>query len=152
MSANSSKYIYGGDIMYFISSGSTKYPLCFSTSANLSMTAEMLERKTKDSGNWKEVKPVTYSFEGGSEGTMNYEATGNTQGIETLFNYWKGGLSVNFAFASKTGTTPSWQVDSSLPSFSGTVYIASIQLTAGDGSDATYSVSFTGSGELNLTL
>lgn len=150
MAVENNKIIYGGDMMLFITSGATKYPVAFSTTASLSMTMDTREISSKDNGVHKNYKSGKFGWEASTDGLMAFDLTGTTLGLDDLYAYYKAGAAVDFAFATATGTTPNFTVDASKANFTGEVLITSMSLTAADGDNGTYSVSMIGLGDLVL--
>jgi len=146
MSADSQRIVYGGNLMIFIAS----QPIAFSTSASLSISAEVREASSKDSANWKDKSAGRFEWSCSTDGLYNMSTSGTTQSINDLYAYFTGGTAVTVSFASKTGTTPSWTVDSSVKYFTGSAVITSFEFTGADGETSTYSISLEGSGELTL--
>lgn len=144
---------FGGDMMTFISSGATKLPLAFSTSAKLDMNKKLRDISSKDSGNSEEYTGVgaRLGWTASSDGFMAYTSgstlTGTTP-MDVMFNYFKAGQPVNFVFGCKTGNAPGWTVNSSVKAFTGQVLIENISISSNDGENVTYSVNFRGTGDL----
>lgn len=142
-----SDYIqYGGDLMVFV----TDQPIAFSTASKLSVSVNMRELTSKDSSNWSEKKTGRYTWNASTDALYNMSTTGTTQSVNDLYASFTGGTAVVIKFASKTGTSPSWTVNSSVKYFTGTAYITSFDFNASDNESASYSVTFEGTGELTL--
>jgi predicted secreted protein len=150
MAADNSKIVYGGDMMVFASSGSTKLPLAFTQSGKMTITNKSREVGSKDSGVWTEKLSGKFDWVASSDGLYSLNYTGSTTGVDTLYAYMLIGTPINIVFGVKTGTSPSWTVDSSKKSFQGTAIITSLDINASDGDNATYSVNLEGSGALTL--
>ena len=153
MAINGSYLQYGGDLMLFAlptTSGATLQALAFSTSAKLSISMATREISSKDSGDFIEKMPAKFSWNISTDALMNYVSTGTTQSTDEFTGYMLSKKLLNVAFASKTGTSPSWTVDASKKKFTGTAWITSIDLNAGDGATATYSIQLEGTGPLVL--
>lgn len=141
---------YGGDLMVFIHSGATLAPVAFSTSAKLSVSMKTRDITSKDSGNWTEKARGRYDWNMSTDALCNFVTTGTTHSVDDLYNYFTAGLAVNVSFASKTGTTPSWTVNSAVKNFSGTAFITALDITSSDAESATYSITLEGSGQLTM--
>jgi predicted secreted protein len=144
---------YGGDLMVFVSSGATKLPLAFSSSAKLSINTKTRDTGSKDSGNWDEFLAGKSGWNASTDGLMAFYSGVTNSGsstIDVLYAYQIARTPVNFVFAHKTGSTPGWTVDATKKSFSGMVLITGLDLNAADGDNATYSCSLQGTGALTL--
>lgn len=148
--ADITKIVYGGDMMIFTMSGATGTPLAFSTSANLNINTDSLEISSKDSGYNKDFQAGKLSWDVSTDGLLNFEPSGSTQGIETLYAKQVAREYISIAFAHKTGTTPDWTVDTSKKRFTGQGIITSLTLNASDNTQGTYSITIQGTGALTL--
>ena len=148
--ADNSKLVYGGDMMLFVGSGTTKQPLAFSQSAKLSVSMKTREISSKDSGNWTEKANGKYDWNASTDGLLAFAVTGNTTSMDAIYNLFLAGTAINVVFASKTGTSPIWTVDAAKKNFSGLGVISSIDNNAGDNDTATYSISIEGTGVLSM--
>ena len=83
MAANT--IIDGGILMAFVSTGSTKYPMIWSTGVKLDEKIEMKKRTSKDSGNSEEQYPGRKSWSISNDNFYGI-ATGTTQTYATLRN------------------------------------------------------------------
>ncbi len=149
--ANNDKLVYGGDLMLFVGTGTTKNPLAFSQSAKLSVSMKTREISSKDSGQWTEKASGKYDWNCSTDGLLSFDVTGATSSIDMVYELFLAGEDVSIVFASKTGTTPLWTVDSTKKSFTGTALITSLDINSGDGDNATYSISLEGTGQLTLS-
>lgn len=141
---------YGGDLMLFAHTGSTVQPMAFSTSAKLSISNKLRDISSKDSGDWTERATGRFDWNVSADGLIAYAATGTTQSIDDLYGYMVAKLPINIVFAGKTGTSPSWTVNTTTKKFKGSAYIESIDLNSPDGETATYSISLQGTGALTM--
>ena len=148
--ADNSKLIYGGNLMLFIGSGSTKQPLAFSQSAKLSVSMKTREISSKDSGDWTDKANGRFDWNASTDGLLAFGVTGSTSSMETVYNLFLAGSPINVVFASKTGTNPAWTVDATKKNFSGSGIITSIDMNAGE-DNATYSISIEGTGALIMS-
>lgn len=148
---NNSYLVYGGDLMLFAHTGATVQPLAFSTSAKLSVSMKTREISSKDSvGDFTEYSTGKFDWNVSSDALVNFVSTGTTNSVDELYTFMINKELLNIAFGSKTGTSPSWTVSSSVKKFTGTAYITSIDINAGDNDNATYSITMQGSGALAL--
>lgn len=151
MAADNKKILYGGDLMIFIGTGATTEPFAFSTSAKLDISLKTLEISSKDSGYWTSIAAGKFTWNISTDGLMSYTLTsGNTNSVDELWTMMLTRTVVNVVFAAKTGTSPSWTIDSSKKKFSGTALITSLSLNANDNEMATYSITLEGSEELTM--
>lgn len=147
MAADTQRIVYGGNLMIFINSS----PVAFSTSASLSVSTEVREASSKDSANWKDKGAGRMEWSCSTEGLYNMSTSGTTHSINDLYNFFTGGTAVTITFGSKTGTTPSWTLDSNVKYFTGLAVITGFEFVGADGETSTYSISLEGSGELTLS-
>lgn len=146
-----SNVIFGGDLMLFVGTGTTKQPLAYSTSAKLSVSLKTREISSKDSsGYFTEKSAGKFDWNASTDGLISYDVTGATSSIDVVYEYMLTRKPINLIFANKSGSTPYWSVDSSKKNFSGQALITSIDMNASDNDNATYSISLEGTGELKL--
>lgn len=149
--ADITKIVYGGDMMIFTMSGATSgTPLAFSTSANLTVNTDSQEVSSKDSGYWKDYQAGKLGWEVSTDGLLNFEPSGATQGIEILYAKQVSRAYIDVGFAFKNGTTPAWGVDTSKKRFTGKGVITSLTMNAPDNEKGTYSITIQGTGVLTL--
>ena len=149
--ASIDKIVYGGSLMLFVApTGSTVQPIAFSTSAKLAVSLKTREITSKDSGNWTEKAAGKMDWNVSSDALVNYVSTGNTSSTDELFTALTNRTAIPISFAVATGSSPSWTVDSTKKKFTGTAIITSLDITGGDGDNATYSVSLEGTGVLTM--
>jgi predicted secreted protein len=144
--------VYGGDMMLFVipTSGTTKQAIAFSTSAKLSVSSKARDVSSKDSGDWTAKEYGKFDWNMSTDQLANFVSTGTTMSCDDLYQIYVSKQKVSVAFASKTGTSPSWTVDATKKSFTGTALITSFDLNAQDGETATYTISLDGDGPLVL--
>jgi hypothetical protein len=148
---------YGGDMMIWITSGGTACPMAYTSAAKLSTSMKPRTRSHKDNGEWTDKVKGKYDWNGSTDSLMNFSTlsgstfTGNTFNVDDVYALYLAGELVNMTFGSKSGTSPSWTVSSSVKKFSGTILITNMDFNANDGEDASYSMTFEGSGPLSLT-
>lgn len=153
MAAENSKIVYGGEMMILITSGSTKYPVAFSTSAKLDLTLDIREISSKDSGIWKEKAAGKWDWKCDTEGLMSFGLSGTsvTLDVEDLYALMIARNAVTVTFGIVSGSTPSWVLDTSEKYFSGEAIITSFSMNAPDNDNATYSISLEGASALTIT-
>lgn len=151
MALETSKLVYGGEMMILLSSGATKLPCAFSTSAKLSISTTSVETTSKDDGDWVSKKAVRFAWNASTDGLASYALTGSTNSVEDLFTYMKLKTPVNVVFARVNGTKPFHTLDATKKYFSGTAIITALELSADDNAMSTYSISLEGTGELTIT-
>lgn len=156
--AQNLKKIKGGDLMLFVGGKA----IAFATSHTLSLSAETQDTSNKDEGGGKwgssEVKLLSWSAK-----SENFYCMSDTSGkaddnstYADVFDLMVAGEAVDAVFALKaesandiadiTGTDKVWTPKA--PKYSGKVIITSLEVSASNGDFATYSVDFTGVGEL----
>lgn len=147
---------YGGDLILFISTGCTStdvQPIAYSTSATLNVTVATREVSSKDSaGDFVENLAAKIAWDLSTDGLTAYELTGNTRSVDELFGYMIARVPVYVAFAGKTGTAPSWTVDTDVVEFTGYALITSLSIVASDNENSTYSITLVGSSALTMTV
>ena len=143
--------VNGTDLMVFLGG----YSIAYATNHSLSTSAETTttSRKTKDNtgGAWQTSKVTNFSWSLSSE---NLYTTGVDHGnnFKQLFTIYKAGQPVDVKFCCKKESLINapelgWTPGTSNV-FSGKAIITSMELNAPDGEDASYTVEFTGDGEL----
>lgn len=147
MAVETTKMIEGSDLMLFFDDK----PLAFSNNASLEITRESKEVSSKDStGDWKDFIKGKVSWTASTDGLMAFTLTGTTLDNEDLFAYINSGAEINVVFGIKTGTSPDWTVDSAQKYYSGTGFVTSFSMGAGDNDSATYSISIQGTSALTI--
>lgn len=111
------------------------------TEVSISMEVEMTAATCKASNGWAENTPSVKSWSASASGVVKYYATADAaanKGVVDFRAYFKAGTKLTLKYSTEvTGDTFE----------EGDAYISSIEETAGDG-NATYSISFTGTGPL----
>ena len=161
-----SDIIKGGHLMILVDDGGVKKPIAFATSHSLSKTLNTNEIATKDHGDYAAVLPQTISWEASTE---NLYAVGSTgcPGYKKLNEIFNKRKDVEIYFGETTYgvtgieyiTQPSivgvtgadnWTQMPNGFGEKGKALITSLQVTAGAGDNATFTATFTGSGDLNV--
>jgi TP901-1 family phage major tail protein len=123
----------GTDII--VSIGAT--PVAYATSGSITITQDLPDATTKDSGGWNESIAGAKSWSISGSGMIDF---GASYGGSQIFNNLKNGDLVNVSFG-KTGSGV----------WSGQARVANLSLTADVEVSATYDFEFTGVGTLTLT-
>ena len=113
-------------------------PIAYSTSASISFSADLRDVTTKDSLGWSQSLGGLKSFELSTDALVDFDADLDFQ---EFWNDYKDLTEVTVRFAERaTGGSSEryWQ---------GNAYVTSLSMDAGVEENATYSVSFTGTGE-----
>jgi predicted secreted protein len=147
---NNTCLVYGGTAMLFMNSGATLCALAFATSSKLTVNLSTREITSKDSANWTEKCAGRFDWSMSSENLMNFASTGSTLSTDELYNYFVLRCPVDVAFASASGTSPSWTVNTGVKRFVGCAIITSLDMNATNGETATYSVALEGTGTLSI--
>lgn len=143
--------ILGSDLMVFKSegegAGASYKAFANATTCSLNLTAGALETSSKDSGKWTDKKAGKLSW------SLSSENLYTSEDFKALVDAWikREKLLVAFDIATNADN------DSGLPAngwtigttgYEGNVIITSLTANAPDGENATYSVTFEGTGEL----
>lgn len=150
MSADNSKLVYGGDMMLFAGSGSAKYPMAFSTSAKLDVSLKTREISSKDSADWTDKLGGRFDWNASTDGLLSFAVSGSSNSVDALFTYMVAKQPINMVFASKSGTSPYWTVDSAKKNFTGLAIITALNMNSADGENGTYSCTMEGCGLLTM--
>ena len=144
-------FVYGGDLVLWISTttGGTVYPMAYAKTAKMQITCEVKDITSKDSGYFKEKIASRMDWTMDSEGIVSFTATGNTNTIDDLYTAMQLRTPINVGFACKTGTYPSWTVDSTRRKFTGSALIASLDVNS-TMDEVTWSVKLDGVGVLTM--
>ena len=140
------KVINGSDLMVFSKVGTTMAAFACATSCNVTLAAEMLETSSKDSGNWKEQTARKLGWNLKSDQLMTIA------GYDAVFAAMVAlvPVDIEFGVAGNAGSegipAEGWSVP--VAGYMGKAIITSLDLTAGEGENATYSVSMEGTGPL----
>jgi len=145
--ALTAKKIKGGDMMLFINGKA----IAFSTSHVLSIKAENKDVSNKDEGggDWASNEVGLLSWSAKSENMYSIDGNGNN--YDDLFDMMIAKTPITATFSKKkeeVSEVPEAGWTASKPDYEGRVIITSLELNAPNGDYATYSVEFTGVGEL----
>lgn len=154
--------INGSDLMLFINTGTAEVPvyksIAFATSTKLSLSTETIETSSKDSGGkWvnKEARKLSWNMT--SDNLFSLDGEG--QNFGDLFSMWTERKKIDVVFSlekdylTKTDEVPAdgW-TPITTGQYKGKVIITSLEANAPDGDNATYTVSFEGTGALTKTV
>lgn len=141
------KAVLGKDLMLFVGGKS----IALATSCKLSISAEMIDTQSKDSGIWTEKDVKKLSWNGSSENT--FSADEDINGYDKLLELMLARAPIQILFGipanADAGELPDagWTVPTG-KHYSGSVIITNLELNAPDGDKATFSVTFEGTGAL----
>jgi predicted secreted protein len=119
--------------------------IAHATSCSLSTSVDLPDATTKQSGGWANQIGGLRSWSLTTDGLVTVEPTGTNYVVGDIFSQLKNRTTVQVKFT--TVSTGSTVVAGDLV-WSGLAFIESLDMTADMESPATYSVSFTGFGEL----
>jgi predicted secreted protein len=149
----------GTDLMVFtdVMGTSTLKSIAYATNHTLTVNMNSQEVSTKDSGGgkWIEISDQKLSWSATSENLYSYDGSGSN--YNDLFNKMLARTPLTLVFAledeyeDKPDTIPTtgW-APVTIPRYTGKAYITDLQLNAPDGDNASFTVTFTGSGALAL--
>lgn len=140
--------ILGTDLMLFKKNGETFEALGGATSCKLAVSANVLETSSKDNGKWTSKKASKLSWNASTDNLFilaNY-----TSLMEAMTS--RTPVTLSFAKVSNADSDNGkpeggWQPDTTT-GYTGEAIITNIEANAPDGENATYSVTFEGSGAL----
>lgn len=147
MALTAGKKIEGGDMMLFINGKA----IAFSTSHVLSIKAETKDTSNKDEGggDWASNEVGLLSWSAKSENMYSIDGNGNN--YDGLYDMMIAKTPITATFSKKkeeVSEVPEAGWTASKPDYEGKAIITSLELNAPNGDYATYSVEFTGVGEL----
>jgi len=118
--------------------------IAHATSCSLSVSADLPDATTKQSGGWAEEIAGLRSWSLTTDGLATVEPTGTDYVVGDIFSALNGRTSVTVKFTTANGSTP---IVGDLI-WSGSAFVESLDITADMESPVTYSASFTGTGVL----
>ena len=118
--------------------------IAHATSCSLTVSADLPDATTKQSGGWAEEIAGLRSWSLTTDGLATVEPTGTSYVVGDIFSALNGRTTVTVKFTTANGSTP---IVGDLV-WSGSAFVESLDITADMESPVTYSVSFTGSGVL----
>lgn len=114
------------------------------TSCTLSISADLPDATTKESGGWADHIAGLRSWSITTDGLATVEPTGTNYVVGDIFSALNGRGTVTVKFTTVSGSTP---IVGDLI-WSGSAFVESLDITADMESPVTYSASFTGTGTL----
>lgn len=114
------------------------------TSCTLSLSADLPDATTKESGGWADHIAGLRSWSITTDGLATVEPTGTNYVVGDIFSALNGRGTVTVKFTTVNGSTP---IVGDLI-WSGSAFVESLDITADMESPVTYSASFTGTGTL----
>lgn len=143
------KYFIGNELFLYIAdaSGNTN-PIAYATECSLSINANQIDTSNKQSGVWASALPGQLSWSASASAIYTSEAN-----YSTLFDYFKQRKALTIKFGCVQGLDPTdastyTKLDTTHLHYTGTAYITSMELQAGNGEVATFSCELTGEGAL----
>jgi predicted secreted protein len=118
--------------------------IAHSTSCSLSVSADLPDATTKQSGGWAEEIGGLRSWSLTTDGLATVEPTGTNYVVGDIFSALNSRTAVTVKFTTATGST----VIVGDLAWSGLAFVESLDITADMESPVTYSASFTGTGVL----
>jgi predicted secreted protein len=118
--------------------------IAHATSCSLSVSADLPDATTKQSGGWAQEIAGLRSWTLTTDGLATVEPTGTDYVVGDIFSALNGRTSVTVKFTTANGSTP---IVGDLI-WSGSAFVESLDITADMESPVTYSASFTGTGQL----
>ena len=148
--AHSGTYYLGNELFVYTSDSSngTATPFAYSTECTLSISANQIDTSNKQSGVWASAMAGQLSW---SVSTSALYTDQNN--YHTMFEKFasRTPIYVSFGEVTSLGTDSSAMntaLNKSAGYYTGTAFITSLELNAGNGEVASFSVEFTGEGQL----
>ena len=149
----SAKQVNGKDLMLFTESNSKFTTIALAKSCKLSVSGETLDIASKDSGKWTEKMMKKLSFSASSENCFSADDAINGYDALLTAMITMQPIKIKFGIASNADADElpkeGWLEPDT--SYEGMVLITNVELNAPDGENATFSVSFEGTGALKKT-
>tara|TARA_R100001198_G_scaffold91875_1_gene70570 strand:- start:101 stop:505 length:405 start_codon:yes stop_codon:yes gene_type:complete len=124
------------DIVLSVKVGTTLEPIAHCTSASISMNMDLRDSTTKSSDGWQENLGGLKSWEMSGDAFVAIGTETGFADLERLWDKWDDGVAIDVKFGA------------SGMEYTGDALITSISIDAGVEENATFSISLTGSGEL----
>lgn len=118
--------------------------IAHATSCSLTVSADLPDATTKQSGGWAEEIGGLRSWSITTDGLATVEPTGTSYVVGDIFSALNGRTAVTVKFTTANGNT----VVAGDLVWSGSAFVESLDITADMESPVTYSASFTGTGQL----
>jgi TP901-1 family phage major tail protein len=134
--------INGTDLIIKVGSDTVAY----ATSCSLELSADEIDQTSKDSGGWKDIAAGLRSWNMSADALyVNNAAASSEDGFPELTTALIARTAVTVHFTFGTAATGDYV-------YSGSAIITSLSLSSGVEDQATYSVTFNGTGALTQTL
>lgn len=135
--------INGSDLVLLIEVGGSLTPVAHATSHSLDVEVGTRDVSSKASGKWTESEATRMSFSGSSDGLVSYS---DSVGYHKLFELMTSRQPIEIASVlTEDGESPL----AGSKMYKGEVILTSLNKSAPDNDNATYSISFTGTGPLS---
>lgn len=148
--AHNGTYYLGNEFFVYTSDSSTgsATPFAYSTECTLSISADQISTANKQSGAWASALPGQLSWSISTSALYT-----NQNNYSTIFGYYasRTPLYVTFGQITSLGDASNpinTALDSSAAHWTGKAYITNLELNAGNNEVASFSVTFTGEGQL----
>lgn len=151
--------VLGEEMYLYIKDNTTDTPIAFATSCSLQIDGETIDTSNKFSGRWNSNLAGKNSYSISSDalftqatGLYSFDAlmakmisSGDAAKVE-----WTIGAAKDYAGTKEGNTThePDYDLDTERPYYTGTGYITSLSLNAGNNEVANCSITITGSGAI----
>lgn len=129
--------VNGTSILLSMKIGGTHKTIAHAKSHTITINTEMRDTTSKDSLDWKETAKGRFSWSGSVDGLVDYTEAVGTANYETLVEAMLAGTEIEVKSFDGTSLI-----------LTGMAVLTSVELSAGDAENATYSCSFEGSGAL----
>ena len=148
--AHTGTYYLGNELFVYTSDSSngTANPFAYSTECTLSISANQIDTSNKQSGVWASALPGQLSWNVSTSALYT-----NQNNYKTMFDKFAAREPVWVSFGEVTSmgdasTAMNTALLKSAGYYQGIAYITSLELNAGNGDVASFSVEFTGEGQL----
>ena len=140
-------YYLGSEMFVYDGSTAAATPFAYATECSLSLSANQIDTSNKQQGAWASALPGQISW---SISTSALYTNQNNYG--QIFDKFTQRKPISVIFGLAKGTDSSGNFDPSInmegEHYMGTAYITSLELNAGTSEVASFSVEFTGEGQL----
>jgi predicted secreted protein len=139
--------IRGKNLMVFVGGKSVAY----ATSHSVDLSTNTTEVAHKDiTGNGTETVAITTAWTMSSDSLYSYDGAGT--GVTDLLTAWKSSTTLDLVFGlgGTFSSTGGWSIDSSETTLTGKAIITSLSISADASDNATFSITFQGTGDLTI--
>ena len=147
MAEHSQLYYLGSEFFVYDGSGGSATPFAYATECTLSLSANQIDTSNKQSGYWASALPGQISWNISTSALYT-----NQNNFGTIYDKFTQRQPINVTFGIAQGMDSSGNfnpaLDSTATHYTGTAYITSLELNAGNSEVASFSVEFTGEGQL----